>query len=65
MWMEEGIDERPGNRRAEELLGTGAKTVAMGCPFCKIMLDASIKQITEDEINLVDMAELLLAQNKK
>ncbi len=63
MWMEEAPDQRPGNRRAEELLATGADTVAIGCPFCRIMLDASIKQITDKEINIVDMAELLQRAN--
>lgn len=64
MWMEEAPDQRPGNRRAEELLATGAKTIAVGCPFCRIMLDASVKQVTEDEIRLVDLAELLQEANK-
>lgn len=63
MWMEEEPDQRPGNRRAQELLATGAKTVALGCPFCRIMLDASIKQVTDEEIKLVDMAELLQDAN--
>lgn len=63
MWMEEDIDQRPGNKRAEQLLATGAKTVALGCPFCRIMLDASIKQVTDEEIKLVDMAELLKVSN--
>ncbi len=63
MWMEEAPDQRPGNRRAEELLATGAKTVAIACPFCRIMLDASIKQVTDEEIRLVDLAEMLQESN--
>ncbi|MBS1718767.1 MAG: (Fe-S)-binding protein [Armatimonadetes bacterium] len=63
MWMEEEPNQRPGNRRAEELLATGAKTVAVGCPFCRIMLDASIKQVSEEEIRLVDLAEMLQEAN--
>jgi Fe-S oxidoreductase len=63
MWMEEPADQRPSNRRAEELVATGAKTVALGCPFCKIMLDSSIKQVTQDEIRLVDLAEMLQEAN--
>ena len=63
MWMEEPPDKRPGNRRAEELLATGADTVAIGCPFCRIMLDASIKQVTDKEIDIVDMAEMLQRAN--
>ncbi len=63
MWMEEAPDQRPGNKRAEELLATGAKTVALGCPFCRIMLDASVKQVTDEEIRLVDLAEMLQDAN--
>ncbi len=64
MWMEEEPNQRPGVRRANELLKTGAKTVAVSCPFCRIMLDASIKQATEEPINLVDMAELMQESNR-
>lgn len=65
MWMEEAPDQRPGNKRAEELLATGAKTVAVGCPFCRIMLDASMKQVSDDEeIRLVDLAEMLQEANR-
>jgi len=63
MWMEEPPDQRPGDRRARELLQTGAKTVAVGCPFCRIMLDASIKQVSQEEIKLVDLAEMLQQAN--
>lgn len=63
MWMEEPPNQRPGNVRAEQLLATGAKTVAVACPFCRIMLDASIKQVTEEEIRLVDLAELMQQAN--
>ncbi len=64
MWMEEPPDQRPGNTRAEQLLATGAKTVAVGCPFCRIMLDASIKQVSQEEIRLVDLAEMLQDSNR-
>ncbi len=64
MWMEEAPDQRPGNVRAEQLLATGAKTVALGCPFCRIMLDASIKQVSQEDIRLVDLAEMLQESNK-
>lgn len=65
MWMEEEPNQRPGNRRAEELLATGAESVAVSCPFCRIMLDASIKQVApKSEINIVDLAEMLQEANK-
>ncbi|MCB0825069.1 MAG: (Fe-S)-binding protein [Armatimonadetes bacterium] len=64
MWMEEEPGQRPSERRTKELLATGAKTVAVSCPFCRIMLDASIKQETDEEIKLVDLAELLQEANQ-
>lgn len=63
MFMEEPTDKRPSDRRAKELLATGAKTVAVGCPFCRIMLDAGIKAQSEEDIRLVDLAELLQEAN--
>jgi len=64
MWMEEPPTQRPSNRRAEELLATGATTVAVGCPFCRIMLGDSLRQARpNEEIRLVDMAELLQEAN--
>jgi Fe-S oxidoreductase/uncharacterized membrane protein len=65
MWMEEPPSQRPANRRAEELLATGAKTVAVGCPFCRIMLGDSLKQARPDEeIRLVDLAEMMQEANR-
>jgi Fe-S oxidoreductase len=64
MWMEEPASERPGNRRAEELLDTGAKTVAVACPFCRIMLGDSLRQVRPaEEVRLVDLAELMQEAN--
>ncbi len=65
MWMEEAPNERPANARIEQLLATGAKTIALGCPFCKIMLDAGVKQVAGDneEIRLLDLAEMLQEAN--
>lgn len=64
MWMDEAPDERPALRRVKELLDTGAKQIAVGCPFCRIMLDASVKQASQDEIKLVDLAEMLKSANE-
>ena len=61
MWMEEAPQQRPGLIRAEELLQTGARTVAVGCPFCMIMVGDSVKQ-KEERIPVKDIAEILLEQ---
>lgn len=64
MWMDEEPDKRPSSRRVKELLGTGAKQVAVACPFCRIMLDAGIKQESGEEVRLVDLAEMLEEANR-
>lgn len=63
MWMDEPPEQRPGDRRAAELLETGASTVAVGCPFCRIMLDSSLKQVSDRPVRLADVAELLKEAN--
>jgi Fe-S oxidoreductase len=60
MWMEEDIEQRPSDRRANELLATGAKTVAVACPFCRIMLDTSLQ---DKGVELVDIVELVNKAN--
>jgi Fe-S oxidoreductase len=63
MWMEEEPDKRPSSRRARDLLQTGADQVAVACPFCRIMLDAGLKQEGGDHVRLVDLAEMLAEAN--
>ena len=47
--------------RIEEALETGAKTVAVGCPFCMTMLSDGIKnKEKEHEVKVYDLSELLL-----
>jgi len=64
MWMEEPPQQRPGLIRAEELLKTGARAVAVGCPFCMIMVGDSVKQ-KDDRIPVKDIAEILLERIEK
>jgi len=64
MWMDEEPNQRPSNRRLDQLVETGADTVAVACPFCRIMLDAGLKQRPDgDNIKLVDLAEMLQDAN--
>ena len=61
MWKE----PEPGRKdvnvdRAEEALNTGAKTVAVACPFCMTMLSDGIKSKNkENEVEVLDLAELI------
>lgn len=61
MWMEEPIDQRVNFARFEQLKQTGAKTIAVGCPFCMTMLDDASKQ-EESGITVQDVAELVAAR---
>jgi Fe-S oxidoreductase len=64
MWMEEDPSQRPGVRRILELASTGANTVVVACPFCRIMLDASLAQSgIERQISLKDVCEILYEAN--
>lgn len=61
MWMEEAIDQRVNFSRFAQLKRTGAKTVAVGCPFCMTMLDDASKQ-EESGVVVQDVAELVAAR---
>jgi Fe-S oxidoreductase len=60
MWMEEQNQNRVNVKRTLQLVDTGAKTVASGCPFCMTMLTDGLKsQNLEERIKQLDVAELL------
>ncbi|MFC4337096.1 (Fe-S)-binding protein [Salininema proteolyticum] len=63
MWLEEPIGKRVNRERADEAIGTGAKTVAVGCPFCSTMLRDGVADAgKEDDVEVVDVAQLLARQ---
>jgi Fe-S oxidoreductase len=60
MFMEEQNHDRVNVKRTLQLLDTGAKTIATGCPFCMTMLTDGIKSKNlEDQVKQLDVAELL------
>jgi Fe-S oxidoreductase len=67
MWVEEKLGTRININRATEAVGTGAARIAVGCPFCKVMLSDGVnklveeKKIAEDDVAVVDIAQMLLA----
>jgi len=66
MWMEEKLGTRINLNRTEEALATGADRIAVGCPFCKVMISDGVtgKQAdgsARDEVEVVDVAQMLLA----
>ena len=63
MFMEERVGKPVNRERTEELLRTGATTIALNCPFCMTMLTDGVKAAGKaDEVQLYDIAELLLQQ---
>ena len=58
MWFDDAPEERIGVSRVKEALATGAKTVAVGCPFCMIMMkDGAAAE--DDTVQVRDVAEIL------
>src|SRR5690606_11244030 len=61
MWMEERIGKRINVERSEEALATGARTVAVGCPFCSTMLNDDVAAAGSGaDVEVVDVATVLL-----
>jgi heterodisulfide reductase subunit D len=58
MWMEEDPKQRVSTERAKEALATGAKTVAVGCPFCLTMMSDGVASQSA-EVRVLDVAEIL------
>jgi hypothetical protein len=70
MWMEEKIGERINVNRTAEAVGTGADQIAVGCPFCRVMLSDGLTAMQSDgsareEVEVLDVAQLLLASVKR
>ncbi|MEI1279914.1 heterodisulfide reductase-related iron-sulfur binding cluster [Leptospira venezuelensis] len=64
MWMEEH-GERVNVKRSNQLLDTGATTIATACPFCITMITDGVKQEGKiEEVKVKDIAELV-AENLK
>jgi len=69
MWMEENIGERINVNRTNEAVGTGADQIAVGCPFCRVMLSDGLtaaidKGEAREEVEVLDVAQMLLASVK-
>jgi Fe-S oxidoreductase len=61
MWMEEKIGKRINVDRVEEAMSTGAKTIAVGCPFCSTMLSDGVNgKGAGEQVEVIDVASVLL-----
>ncbi len=70
MWMEETIGERINLNRSKEAVATGASQIAVGCPFCRVMLSDGLTSLQAtgaagDEVEVLDVAQLLLASVRR
>nr|WP_121254475.1 (Fe-S)-binding protein [Nocardioides ferulae] len=69
MWMEENLGERINVNRTKEAVATGADQIAVGCPFCRVMLSDGLtaqqaKGEAREEVEVLDVAQMLLASVK-
>ncbi len=63
MWMEEKIGTRINLNRVDEAIATGAEEVAVGCPFCRVMVsDGMVAR--EISVEVLDVAQALLRSVK-
>ncbi len=58
MWMEERTGKRINAERTEELLATGAETIAVACPFCMTMISDGVKA-SGSEVPVLDVSEVV------
>lgn len=59
MFLGEEKGKRVNIARAEELVATGAQTVAAGCPFCASMFRDALKTVTDTPPKLLDIAQIV------
>lgn len=61
MWMEERMGKKVNIERTDEALASASDTVAVGCPFCNIMLsDGVTERHADDRTRVRDVAQILL-----
>lgn len=48
MWLEESEGRRINVERTDQLIDTGARTIAVACPYCRVMIDDGLK---DEELN--------------
>jgi Fe-S oxidoreductase/nitrate reductase gamma subunit len=60
MWMEEHTGTKVNDERSAEALATGASRIAVACPFCYVMMDDGVKGHGRDDVQVSDIAEVLI-----
>ncbi len=69
MWMEETIGERVNVNRTQEAVATGADQIAVGCPFCRTMIEDGLTSEQDagrarETVEVLDVAQMMLASVK-
>jgi Fe-S oxidoreductase len=64
MWMEEKLGTRINLNRVDEAIATGAPEVAVGCPFCRVMVSDGMTGRGSD-VAVLDVAQALLRTVKQ
>lgn len=59
MWFDDAPDQRIGQGRIDEVVNSGAQTVAVSCPFCMTMIGDGVAARKAD-VKVYDIAELLV-----
>ncbi|HVR60871.1 MAG TPA: (Fe-S)-binding protein, partial [Polyangia bacterium] len=66
MWMEEKIGTRVNHNRVDEVIASGADTVATACPFCTIMLHDGVQdRDAADKVQVINVSELVAKTMKR
>ena len=65
VWYEVPEKKKVGVLRVEEAQATGARTIAVACPFCITMFNDAAKAIGDDSLGVKDLAEIVLESIEK
>jgi Fe-S oxidoreductase len=66
MWMEEKIGTRVNHNRTDEVIASGADTVATACPFCTIMLRDGVQDRgVAEKVQVLNVSELVAKSMKR
>jgi len=60
MWMEEREGKRVNLERTDQALATKPDVIGTGCPFCMTMLTDGVKERAAEQVQVKDLAELIL-----
>ena len=63
MWMEEKLGTRINLNRVDEAIATGAAEIAVGCPFCRVMVSDGVRGRAAS-VEVLDVAQALLRSIK-